>query len=144
VKPVALADLLLPGSGLIVDGRWAWGAPLLAPAILLISAMLLALILGGFAGAWILPRALPVYLALSLLALGFRWRIERRARLDPEAVRQLARQASRAWLRGEPAAAAHAAALVRAAPELAQAWRLHALVTGESRSLKRAVVIEAG
>jgi len=141
VKPSAIADALLPGSGLVIDGRPAWGAPLLVPAVLILAALALALLLGGFAGTWILPRALPLYVLLALSALGCRWHLERRARIDPEAVRLHARAASQAWLRGDPADA-HALALVRAAPEQAQAWRLHALVTGDARSLKRAESIE--
>jgi hypothetical protein len=141
VKPVAIADALLPGSGLVIDGRPAWGVPLLVPAVLILAALTLALLLGGFAGAWIMPRVLPLYAVLALAALGCRWHLARRARIDPEAVRRHARAASQAWLRGEPAAA-HARALVEAAPEQAQAWRLHALVTGEPRGLKRAEAIE--
>ncbi len=142
MKPVAIADALLPGSGLIIDSRSAWGLPLLVPAILLLSALLLALTIGGFASAWVVPRALPSYAALSVAALLFRWRFDRRGRLDPIAARQLARAASQAWLRSEPAAADHALALTRAAPELAPAWRLHALITGDQRSVRRAEAIE--
>ncbi len=141
MKPVAIADALLPGSGLVIDGRPAWGVPLLIPAVLILSALSLALLFGGFAGTWILPRALPLYALLALAALACRRHLARRARIDPEVVRRHARAASQAWLRGEPAAA-HAMALIRAAPEQAQAWRLHALVTGEARSLKRAESIE--
>lgn len=141
MKPAAIADALLPGSGLVIDGRPAWGVPLLVPAVLILSALCLALLLGGFAGTWILPRALPLYALLALIALACRWHLARRARIDPEVVRRHARAASQAWLRGEPAAG-HALALVRAAPEQAQAWRLHALVTGEARSLQRAEAIE--
>lgn len=142
MKPAAIADALLPGSGLVVDGRPAWGIPLLVPAVLILAALALALLLGGFAGTWILPRALPLYVLLALAALGCRWHLARRARIDPEAVRRHARAASQAWLRGDPAAAEHAQALVRAAPEQPQAWRLHGLVTGASRSLQRAEAIE--
>ncbi len=141
MKPVAIADALLPGSGLVIDGRPAWGVPLLIPAVLILSTLCLALLLGGFAGTWILPRALPLYALLALAALACRWHLGRRAQIDPEVVRRHARAASQAWLRGEPTAG-HALALIRAAPEQAQAWRLHALVTGEPRSLKRAESIE--
>lgn len=140
MKPTAVADALLPGSGLIVDGRPVWGIPLLVPAVLLLAALLLALLLGGFAASWVLPRALPCYAILIVIALLCRWRLARLARLDPQAVRRLARTASQAWLRGE--STAQAQELVRAAPDLAQAWRLHALVSGDARSLKRADSIE--
>lgn len=141
MKPAAIADALLPGSGLVLDGRPAWGVPLLIPAVLTLSALSLAMLLGGFAGTWILPRALPLYALLSFAALTCRWQFARRARIDPDMVRRHARAASQAWLRGEPTAE-HAQALVRAAPEQAQAWRLHALVTGEARSLRRAEAID--
>ncbi len=143
MKPAAVADALLPGSGLLVDGRPTWGLALLIPAILCLSALLFALILGGFAGFWVLPRALPLYLLLAVTALAIRWRFARLARLDPAQTRLLARAASRAWLRGEPEAAAQAQALTRAAPELAQAWRLRALITGEAQALRRAEAIES-
>ena len=142
MKPAAIADALLPGCGLVLDGRPAWGVPVLVPAVLILSTLAVALLLGGFASAWILPRALPPYALLALAALACRWHLARRARIDPEIVRRHARAASQAWLRGEAAAAGHALALVRAAPEQAQAWRLHALVTGETRSLRRAEAIE--
>lgn len=141
MKPAAIADALLPGSGLVIDGRPAWGVPLLIPAVLILSALCLALLLGGFAGTWILPRALPLYALFALAALACRWHLARRARIDPGLVRRHARAACQAWLRGEPTAG-HALALVRAAPEQAQAWRLHALVTGETRGLRRAEAIE--
>ncbi len=141
MKPAAIADALLPGSGLVIDGRSAWGVPLLIPAVLILSALVLALLLGGFASTWILPRALPFYGLLALAALTCRWLLARGARIDPDLVRRHARAASQAWLRGEPTAD-HALALVRAAPEQAQAWRLHALVTGEARSLRRAAAID--
>ncbi len=142
MKPAAVADALLPGSGLLVDGRPAWGLALLVPAVLCLSALLLALIISGFAAAWVLPRALPLYVLLALTALAVRWRFAQLARLDPAATQRLARAASRAWLRDEPEAATIAQALTRAAPELAQAWRLRALVTGEAKALKRAEAIE--
>jgi hypothetical protein len=142
VKPVTVADALLPGSGLIVDGRLAWGAPLLAPAILLLSALLLSLTLGGAFAAWTAPRAIPVYLLLSIGALVIRHRLAVRERVDPEQTRQLARAAEQAWLRNEPDAADKARAVTRAAPELPQAWRLLALVAGDAKAARRADAIE--
>ena len=141
MKPATVADALLPGAGLVLDGRPAWGLPLLVPAVLCLAAMLVALPLPGFRGV-VLPWTLPLYALLIASALTCRWHLARLARIDPEAARRHARAASQAWLRGEPEAATHARALVRCAPELAQAWRLHALVTGEARSLKRAEAIE--
>lgn len=142
MKPTAVADGLLPGSGLIVDGRTAWGAPLLAPAILILSALAIALALGGAFAAWTLPRALPAYAALALAALLIRRRLAARERVDPEAAKRLARAAQRAWLLGEPDAAARARALTAAAPELPQAWRLLALVSGDAAAARRAEAIE--
>jgi len=142
VKPATVADAALPGAGLVLDGRLAWGLPLLFPAVIILAAALPALIIGGFAASLVLPKALPLYAVLAATALALRWHLARRARLDPEATRKLARAASQAWLRGEPAATTQAQALVRAAPEMAQAWRLHALITGETRSLQRAEAIE--
>jgi len=142
VKSNTIADAVLPGAGLVVDGHPARGLPLLVPAVVVLSAIIFALVFGGFAGSWILPRALPLYLVLAIAAVACRWRFERRARLDPAETHRLARAASQAWLRGDANAAQQAQALVRAAPELAQAWRLHAVVTGDRRSVQRAENIE--
>ena len=35
MKPATIGDALLPGAGLVLDGRPAWGLPLLVPAILI-------------------------------------------------------------------------------------------------------------
>lgn len=142
MKRFAAADLLLPGAGLVVDGRLAWGVPLLVPAVLLLSALLLGLVVGGFAAAWIMPRALPPYLLLAVLAALVRWRLAARERIDPETVKRAARAAARAWLRGEADAVQHARAVVRAAPEMAQAWRLLALINGDARAARRAEAID--
>ncbi len=138
----AIADALLPGSGLVVDGRPAAGITLLVPAVLILAALLVAVLIGGFAAAWVAPRAIPAYLVLIGIAALLRWQISRRERIDPQEARRLARETSRAWLRDEPAATTLAGELVRAAPEMAQAWRLHAQVTGDARSLRRAASIE--
>jgi len=142
VNRSAVADALLPGAGLIVDGRPAAGIPLLVPTVFLLAVLLLAAAIGGFAAAWVLPRALPAYVLLAVIAALVRWRIACRQRIDPQVARQLARDASQAWLRGDPAATAIATKLTGAAPEMAQAWRLHALVSGDVRSAKRATTIE--
>ncbi|MBN8527524.1 MAG: hypothetical protein J0M02_19495, partial [Planctomycetes bacterium] len=98
MKPTAIADGLLPGSGLIVDGRIAWGAALLAPAILLLSALAISLLLGGAFSAWTVPRALPAYACLAVAAILLRRRFDRRSRIDPGQARTLAREAQAAWL----------------------------------------------
>lgn len=140
---LAITDTLLPGSGLIIEGRTWPGALLLAPAIIVLSLLLVSLLLGGVFAAWALAHALPVYAILSIVTLVLRWRYARRARLDPAQVKLLARTTAKAWLHGQDAAAATAAqALVRAAPELPNAWRLKALVTGDQRAERRAEAIE--
>jgi hypothetical protein len=141
MRPATVADTLLPGSGLVVDGRLAPGAALLVPAVLLLCALLLSLTFGAFA-AWVVPRALPAYVLLSVIALALRWRYTRRERGDPARARVLARAAAKAWLRGESQAADEARQLVRACPEMANAWRLLAMVTGDARATARAEAIE--
>lgn len=141
---LAITDTLLPGSGLIVDGRVLPGAVLLAPAVAVWTALLLCLVIGGAFAEWALPRALPVLVLLAVAALVVRWRFARQARFDPAATRALARAAAKAWLRGQDAEAATGARqLVRTAPDLAGAWRLAALVTGDARAARRADAIDA-
>lgn len=142
MKPTAIADGLLPGSGLIVDGRTAWGAALLAPAILLLSALAISVLLGGAFSAWTVPRALPLYAGLAVAALVVRHRLSLRERIDPARIRELARAAQQAWLRSEADAADKARAVVRSAPEMPQAWRLLALITGDAKAARRAEAIE--
>ena len=140
---LTLIDALVPGSGLIIEGRIWPGALLLAPAIAALSLLLVSLLLGGAFADWAGLRVLPVYAVLAGLACLLRWRYAQRARLDPVQVKKLARITAQAWLRGQDEAAASAAqALVRAAPELPNAWRLKALVTGDERATRRAVAIE--
>jgi hypothetical protein len=136
------ADLALPGSGLFLDGRIGVALGLLLPAILILAALLAASALGGFAAGWALPRLVPIYLLLAIGACGLRLVLARREQVDPARVRELARAAARAWLRREPDAAARARAVTAAAPELAQAWRLVALVAGDARAARRAEAIE--
>jgi hypothetical protein len=143
VRWLAITDTLLPGSGLIIEGRTWPGAALLAPAIVALSLLLICLLLGGAFAAWATLRVLPAYALLSITTLCLRWRYERRARLDPTQVKLLARTAAQAWLRGQDdVAASTAKALVQAAPELPNAWRLNALVTGDPRATRRAEAIE--
>lgn len=140
---LAITDTLVPGSGLIIEGRTWPGALLLAPAIVALSLLLVCLVLGGAFASWAVLRVLPAYTILSIVTLFLRWRYDRRSRLDPAQVKQLARQTAQAWLRGQDAEAATAAqALVRAAPELPNAWRLNAMVTGDERGNRRAEAIE--
>lgn len=136
------ADLALPGSGLFLDGRLVPGLGLLLPAILILAALLAATALGGFAAGWALPRLGPVYLVLAGAACAVRLVLARREQVDPARVRELARSAARAWLRREPDAAARARAVVAAAPGLAQAWRLVALVAGDASAARRADAID--
>lgn len=143
MKPTTIADALLPGTGLIVDGRLAWGIPLLVPAVLLLSALLLAVMLGGFLAAWVAPRGLPAYLILSLCALVIRHRLAARERFDPTQAKQLARAAASAWLRDDGDATAKARLVTRVAPDLPQAWHLLALVSGDAQATRRAKRIEA-
>lgn len=142
MKPTTLADALLPGSGLAVDGRLGWGTALLAPSIAILSALAISLLLGGAFAAWTLPRALPAYAVLIIAAIAVRRWLAARERVDPEAARRLAREAQRAWLRGEPDAADRARALTRLAPELPQAWRLLAVIAADPAAARRAVAIE--
>lgn len=142
MKRFSWVDLVMPGASLTVAGRLGWGLPLLVLAVLnaalLLAALLLAAVLGGgFLAAWAWPRCATVHLLLAGAALILRWRAARRAP-DPARLRALARAASAAWLRGEAVAATRARELVRAAPDEPQAWQLHALITGERRSLARA------
>lgn len=142
MKPAAVADGLLPGSGLVLDGRLGWGVPLLVPAVLIISSLLLALLVAGFLASRLALYGLPAYAVLSAAALLIRHRLALRERVDPEATRRLARAAEQAWLQGAPDAAEKARAVTRAAPEMAQAWRLLALVAGDAAAARRADAID--
>lgn len=141
---LAVIDTLLPGSGLIIAGRIWPGTVLLAPAIVILSMLLVCFLVGGAFADWATLRLIPAYTLLSIVTIVLRWRYERRSRLDPLQVKQLARSTAQAWLQGRDEAAATAAqALVRAAPELPNAWRLKAMVTGDARATRRAEAIEA-
>lgn len=143
----AWIDLVLPGAALVVAGRLAWGLPLLALAVgcwaLALLAAGLALALGGgFLLARVLPWAGVLHLAAALAALALRRRWAARPAADREQLHALARAACRAWLRGEPDAAARARALTAAAPNDPRAWRLAALLTGDRRAAARAQALE--
>ncbi len=142
MRRFAPLDLALPGAGLLLDGRLAWALPILIPAVFVLAGLAGGLLLGGFAADWVLPRLLPTYLVLAGLASLLRLRLAGREAIDPATTNRLAREASQAWLRGAPDAAAKAVALTDAAPELAQAWRLRALVSGDARAARRAEAIE--
>lgn len=143
MRAATVLDAAIPGSGLLLDGRLAAALPVLVPAVLVLALLTVALALGGAIGAWVWPRAVPAHLVLAAAALLLRWHFARRARIDPARARELARAAARAWLRGEDAAAAQAAReLVRAAPEVPNAWRMLALVAGDPRAERRAQAIE--
>ena len=144
IPSIAIADALLPGSGLIVEGRLAVGALLLLPAIVVLAALAVALVVGGALAADVWPQALPSYVLLGAIALLMRWRYTRLARIDPVRARELARAAAKAWLRGQDAEAiASAKQLVRAAPELPNAWRMLALVSNDPKAERQAQSIEA-
>lgn len=144
MQRLVLADACLPGSGLIVDGRYGVGAALLVPAIVVLSGMALAVVVGGALAEIVWPRALPIYILLGSIALLMRWRYARLARIDPVRARELARAAAKAWLRGKDTEAlASAKQLVRAAPELPNAWRMLALVSNDAVAERRANEIEA-
>lgn len=141
---LSIVDTLVPGAGLTIDGRFWPGAALLAPAVVVLSALVLAILVGGGVAEWVLPRALPVYALLAAIALLLRWRYARLARIDPVRAKELARTAAKAWLRGQDAEAAAAAReLTAAAPEVANAWRLRAMVSGDARAERRAAAIDA-
>lgn len=140
---LTITDTLLPGSGLIIEGRTWPGALLLAPAIVILSLLLVCLLLGGAFAAWAIWKLIPCYAVLAVITLCLNKHYRRLAQLDPLQVKTLARATAQAWLRGEKEAAAHAAqSLVRAAPELPNAWRLKALVTGDEQATHRAEAIE--
>jgi hypothetical protein len=142
------ANALLPGSGLVARGRAGVGLALLTAA--LACASLAALALLDAASGLSLVEALAAYVGLALVAeLGLA-AFERRARLDPGAVRATHRRASSAYLRGErePALAA-ARQLTRLAPEEPGSWALLALAAradgreGEAaRAERRAAALE--
>lgn len=132
------ADAVLPGAGLTIQGRLAWGVPLLACAVPVQAALLFALAFGGAVGGWLVPRALVAWAVLAAAALAVRWLLRRAERGDPAEAVRLARAVSRAWLRGEGEAAALARRLLRAAPAEPQAWRLAALVLDDPRAARRA------
>lgn len=125
----SLADALLPGSGLLRDGRIGAGLALLAATALAAAAAALAgELVEPDAAAVLRLAALAAWAGGGLAAVLLRWRRHRRQRIDPVLVRRLHREACRAWLRGEADALARARALARAAPEEAGAWTFLAQV----------------
>lgn len=143
MRPATILDATIPGSGLLLDGRLAAGLPLLAPTAICLALLIIAAAIGGAIGAWVIPRIIPAYLVLALAALGLRWHFARLARIDPVRAKELARSAAKAWLRGQDAEAAAAARqLVQAAPEVANAWRMLGMVTGDPKAERRAQAIE--
>ncbi len=147
-RSAAIADLLLPGSGLLAEGRTVAGAAVAAAALV---AGLTA------AGAGILapdqPTGLRVlggagWLGLVLALAAWRWWTRPRP-LDETAVRAAHRACAEAYLAGRFAAAqAHAEHLCRLAAHEPGAWRLRALVTAAAgqdgeRFRRRAERLEA-
>ena len=119
-------NALLPGAGLLLRSRPVAGAAFLVPALLCLSAGAQALVEGDDPAAW--QRALAAAGLWALLAIGASvalWRSERVRPLDGALVRSLHRDAAKAFLAGDHAAATAAAErLVRAAPAEPGAWRL--------------------
>jgi hypothetical protein len=144
---LAILNAVLPGSGLVIEGRYAWGLTLLLPAIPLVAVVIAAMtVLGGAFADDVRAAALGAYACLGAGAILVGAIYARRARIDPVQVRAIHRAACAAWLTArspaELAKAIHSArAVVTAAPEEAGAWRFLARVAtdaGEKRLAHKA------
>jgi hypothetical protein len=154
MTPVAVrtANVLLPGSGLVLRGRLVAGLPILVAAMALVVLALAAALAPapGFDGGFAV-RAVIGYVLLGAIAGGTLWHWEQGARLDPAAVRELHRKLATAYLRGElPEARRQADLLVVAAGREPGAWSLLAMVAAAmgdaavaARATKRAQVLAA-
>jgi hypothetical protein len=124
------ANLLLPGSGLVVHGRPWLGSLLLAAAACTWCLAALAQIgIPGYDGGML--RGVVAYGLLAALAELMLSISRRRPSIDSAALREGHRQTCAAYLRGELPAALHAArSLTRLAADEPGSWRLLALVAG--------------
>lgn len=128
----SIADALLPGSGLLRDGRPQAGLALFAiTAFAAAAAALAGELFEPGAAAFLRLGSVALWATAGLAAAFLRWRRHRRRHLDAPLVRRLHRDACRAWLRDEPDALSRARSLVRAAPEEAGAWTFLAQVAAD-------------
>ena len=123
-------NALLPGSGLVLQGRLLAGLLLLLPAVALLGLMVLAAGLADEA-YWrqLLLQIGGSYVLLSGIAAGLLWWSCRRPAVDTEQARALVDASAHAYLNDRHSEAiAQAQALCRQAPHLPGAWQLLALV----------------
>jgi len=140
---LALTNLLLPGTGLVLRDRLLAGTALLGLAVLSLAAAGLAPLVATPAFAReLLLGLLAIYLAAAAIAGGLWWWWERPRPFDRATVIAQHRVAAAAYLRGDLAAArAAAAAICRAAGGVPGSWRLVELVeraAGDRAAAERA------
>jgi len=125
-----LLDGLLPGAGLVLRGRLAWGMPCLVLAVLCLSGAILAqLLVVRPAATGVTLACLGGYVVAALIAMTRQYLAGRVRTVAGEELRRRHRAIASAWLGGDAAAA------IGGARELAQhargepgAWRLLELI----------------
>ena len=126
----ATGNALLPGSGLVLRDRLAFGLPMLLLAVLALGLWPLVGMLATASFASRLRLALALgYGILALLASGAWWLWERPRPTHPRQAAELSRAISRAYLRGEMDEAWRLVTqLCRCAAEIPGTWQLRALI----------------
>jgi len=119
----AYADAVLPGLGLVAQGRWAALGLLAGAAAGLGAALILESLRLRIAGV-------GLWAGCAVVAVGLRWWISRRSRPDPERIKVLARTTLAAWLGGQDPSAP-LAVLLKAAPDEPGAWDLAGRIASE-------------
>jgi hypothetical protein len=119
----AYADAVLPGLGLVAQGRWAALGLLGGATAGLGAALILDVLNWRIAG-------IGLWAASAVTAVSLRWWLARRARPDPERITGLARTTLAAWLTGgDPGPSLNL--LLKAVPDEPGAWDLAGRIAAE-------------
>ncbi len=123
-------NIVLPGAGLLLSGRLLSGGLCLLLAMISIAVLLLSHVIAVDAFALrLLWQSLGAYAALSLVSSLWLWWRSRKPRWDAQQLRQLHRDASRAYLCGNQEQALTAARhLTRLAGDVIGSWQLLAII----------------
>lgn len=135
-----LLNILLPGAGLILRGRFVLGIVGLVLCMLFIGALILSpLIATPELSAQCLSIVIPAYLVLSVFSSTYLFLISRKPQWDQQQLRQLHQQASGAYLQEQwPQALQAAQQLCKQAGSVIGSWQLLALIADASGDLKLA------
>lgn len=130
--PPTVLDCVLPGAGLVLRGRLAWGVPCLVLSVLCLSSAILAqLVVIRPLATWVTLGCLGVYVVVALCAVAVQRLSQRVRTLAGEDLRRRHRAIATAWLSGDNATAVSGArTLVQDAASEPGAWRLLELIAG--------------